>query len=463
MVDARDYAQKKMNQFSNTEEQNSCIDEKLLIYRLINVDDEKIWNRLQECQITEDTFEDIRNKYIFHEVKSMHDEGILIDIRSVICRLDKIAYFKNNGGSTAYLKSLNNDHMRIYNETGVWGDTIFKNIQKRYFARIISELGDYLKNNSDKKESDDLVIYGYNVFNKISDIKNKQKSQDITSTDLYVRTGEEIREKQKNPDKKKEDIIPTGYKAIDDDYLSGGLYKGELCIIGARPGVGKTALALSIAENVMLNDDIKAPILFYSLEMRKHEIGKRLVSSLASIDGGAIRKAELTGEDWDMLTNTFTTKILPHDKNNRYIHIRDVPDMTPSDIKNHASEFQKEHGLSLIVIDYLGFMELPGNNSRYDQITKMVHQVKMIALTLNVPIILLAQLNREIASRKNSRPMLSDLKESGRIEEEANIVIFIHREDDDNFRREIVVAKNREGCLGSFFLTFNGQYSRFED
>ena len=256
--------------------------------------------------------------------------------------------------------------------------------------------------------------------------------------------------------------LDTGY--TDLNKKTAGLQNGDLIVVAARPSMGKTTFAMNICENVSLCQD-KA-VLIFSLEMPKEQLMMRMYASLGRIDQTNIRTGLMTDEDWTRLTGT--TGILS-ERNN--IFIDDESGLTPQTVRARARRLHRETGgLAMIMVDYLQLMRVPEHSSnRTLEIAEISRALKSLAKELNIPVVALSQLNRSLESRADKRPINSDLRESGSIEQDADLIIFIYRDEVYNERSEdkgiaeIILGKQRNGPIGTLRLTFNGQWSRFDN
>ncbi len=255
--------------------------------------------------------------------------------------------------------------------------------------------------------------------------------------------------------------VPTGYRDLDD--MTSGLQQSDLVIIAGRPSMGKTILAMNIAEHVAIKS--RAPVLVFSLEMPGEAIVMRLLSSLCRIDQLRIRTGKLMDEDWPRITSTVSML------SEAPLFIDDAPALSPAEMRARARRVAKEQGqLGLIVVDYLQLMQVPGNNeNRTAEISEISRSLKSLAKELKVPVIALSQLNRGLEQRADKRPIMSDLRESGAIEQDADLIAFIYRDEvynensPDKGTAEIIIAKQRNGPIGKLRLTFMGQYTCFEN
>ncbi|MBA2654600.1 MAG: replicative DNA helicase [Gammaproteobacteria bacterium] len=255
--------------------------------------------------------------------------------------------------------------------------------------------------------------------------------------------------------------IPTGF--ADFDEMTSGLQKGDLIIIAGRPSMGKTAFAMNIAENAAIKN--QSPVLVFSLEMPGEQLVLRMMSSLGRIDQHRVRNGKLHDEDWPRITSAVSVL------SDAPMYIDDTPALSPSEVRARARRLVREKGsIGLIVIDYLQLMSVPGyKENRTNEISEISRSLKALAKELHVPVIALSQLNRSLEQRQDRRPVMSDLRESGAIEQDADLIAFIYRDEvynedsPDKGKAEIIISKQRNGPIGKVHLTFLGQYTVFEN
>lgn len=254
--------------------------------------------------------------------------------------------------------------------------------------------------------------------------------------------------------------IPTGYAEFDK--MTAGLQGGDLIIVAGRPSMGKTTLAINIAENAAIG--ARVPTAIFSMEMPSEQLAFRMISSLGRVDQTHLRTGNFPDEDWDRI-NTAVQLMT-----DAPIYIDDSPALSPTEVRARARRLKREHGLGLIVLDYLQLMQVHGNTeNRATEISEISRSLKALAKELSVPIIALSQLNRSVEQRTDKRPVMSDLRESGAIEQDADLIIFIYREEvynQDTPRKgiaDISIAKQRNGPIGDFPLTFVGRFTKFEN
>ena len=255
--------------------------------------------------------------------------------------------------------------------------------------------------------------------------------------------------------------LSTGFTDLDNK--TSGLQKADLIIVAGRPSMGKTSLAMNIAENVAMSE--KKAVAMFSMEMPAEQLVLRILSSLGRVDQSKVRTGRLGEDDWPRLTSTMNLL------NEVQLYIDDTPALTPTELRSRARRLMREHELGLIVIDYLQLMQVPGNReNRTNEISEISRSLKALAKELNVPIIALSQLNRSLEQRTDKRPVMSDLRESGAIEQDADLILFIYRDEvyhkdkpDNEGMAEVIIGKQRNGPIGTVMLTFLGQFTRFEN
>ena len=269
---------------------------------------------------------------------------------------------------------------------------------------------------------------------------------------------DKIDEWHNNPNKLRG--LATGF--TDFDTKTGGLRGGDLVIIAGRPSMGKTTLAVNIAEYAAINPDSKASVAIFSMEMPSEQLVTRMLSSIGHVPLNSIRTGRISDDDWVRITSA--TSQLSEAK----IFIDESAGLTPTELRARARRIKREHGLDLVVVDYLQLMQVPGTKeNRATEIAEISRGLKALAKELSVPVIALSQLNRAVEQRNEKKPVMSDLRESGSIEQDSDMILLIYRDEvyDKNSTKkgmaEIDLAKHRNGETGTFLLTFQGQYTRF--
>jgi replicative DNA helicase len=262
--------------------------------------------------------------------------------------------------------------------------------------------------------------------------------------------------------------IPSGFPALDK--ITGGWQDSDLVVLAARPAMGKTAFALSMAKNIAVDQQI--PVALFSLEMSNVQLVNRLLMNVCEIRGNILKSGNLTVQEWHQFDNRAGQLL------GKPIYIDDTPSLSVFGLRTKARRLVREHGVKVLMIDYLQLMNASGmkHNSRQEEVSTISRSLKGLAKELNIPILALSQLNRGVENRGtgDKRPQLSDLRESGAIEQDADTVLFIHRPEyykiyqdeaghDLRGKAEIIIAKHRNGAVGNILLTFRGEYARFEN
>jgi replicative DNA helicase len=254
--------------------------------------------------------------------------------------------------------------------------------------------------------------------------------------------------------------VSTGFTEMDK--MTSGLQPGELIIIAGRPSMGKSSLAINIAENAAIGKQIPAGI--FSMEMSAEQLSFRMLSSIGRISQTRLRNGKLHDEDWPRVDSAVSMM------SNAPIFIDDGGSLTPTEVRSRARRLKREHGLGLIVVDYLQLMQVSGTTeNRATEISEISRSLKALAKELQVPVIALSQLNRSVEQRNDKKPVMSDLRESGALEQDADLIVFIYREEvyeKDTPRKgiaDIIIGKQRNGPIGEFQLTFLGEFTKFEN
>jgi len=254
--------------------------------------------------------------------------------------------------------------------------------------------------------------------------------------------------------------LSTGFTALDD--MTAGLQRGDLIIVAGRPSMGKTTLAVNIAENAAIG--AKVPVAIFSMEMSSEQLSFRMIGSIGRVNQSNLRRGKFNDEDWNRINSAVAMMSAAP------VFIDDTPSLTPTEVRARARRLKREHGLGLIVLDYLQLMQVSGTKeNRATEISEISRNLKALAKELDVPVIALSQLNRSVEQRTDKRPVMSDLRESGAIEQDADLICFIYREevyDQDTARKgiaDIIIAKQRNGPVGEVHLTFLGEYTKFEN
>ncbi len=258
---------------------------------------------------------------------------------------------------------------------------------------------------------------------------------------------------------------PTGYFELDD--LTCGLQPAELIIIAGRPSMGKTALGLNIAEHIALDEDPPRPVLFFSLEMSSQQVAQRILCSRARVDAQRLRRGQHTGEELQKLMQ------VADEMRGRPLFVDDTSALSVLELRARARMMHRKHQLRAIFVDYLQLMHAPGSESRQQEVAEISRGLKALAKELHLPVVAMAQLNRKPEDRSSSRPRMSDLRESGAIEQDADLIALLHRDSyykigedpdaEDDSSAELIIAKQRNGPVGTVKLHFNRRWTRFDN
>ncbi|MCD7777115.1 MAG: replicative DNA helicase [Clostridiales bacterium] len=392
---------------------------------------------------------------VFTAIQELFNAGETVDIITVKNRLEEKGLLEQVGG-VEYLITLN--------------DIVGTSVNCKKYCEIVSDkalLRRLIKASAEISEEcyegrDNVDNIMQNAEKRIFDIVTDRRSEDfIPIRELISESISTIEE----AGKKNSRItgIPTGY--LDFDYITAGLQNSDLILIAARPSMGKTAFALNIAQYVSVKKNI--PTAIFSLEMSAGQLVNRFISSEARVDANRLKTGKLENDDWMKVLDAVG------EISQAPIYIDDTS-ITPMEIRAKCRKLKLEQGLGLIVIDYLQLMSMGQNVRRNDstqaEVAMISKSLKQIAKELDVPLIALSQLSRANESRKDKRPMLSDLRDSGAIEQDADIVCFLFRQEyyePENMevkgKAEVIIAKHRNGSVGSIFLKWLGMFTRFEN
>ena len=404
-------------------------------------------------QISVQDFYDQRHARIYEAILSLYEKRSPIDVLTLADQLKGTGFLDMVGGP-AYLTELTNyvptaSHVEQYAEIVA---------QKALRRRLITASSDMAELSLD--ESKELKELIEEAESRLFEVSQQHVKQTVVSIEeILTESFERLDDLHK--DKKKIRGIPTGYKDIDETLA--GLQRSDLIILAARPSMGKTAFVLNLAHNVAV--DSKEPVLIFSLEMSKEQLVDRLLSMQSGVDAWALRTGNLTDQDFEKLAEAMG--VLSESP----IYIDDTPGITVSDLRTKARREAHIRKPGLIIVDYLQLMSggsrFGGEGNRVQEISEISRGLKGVARELNVPVIALSQLSRSVENRSPQIPQLSDLRESGSIEQDADIVAFIYREDyynPDTERKnltDILIKKHRNGALRNIELYFDRDKQRF--
>jgi len=413
------------------------------------------WDKVADV-INEDDFYRRDHRLIFRAISTLANEGQPCDAVTLSEWLDQQNELANAGG-LSYLGSLANNTPTAAN-IKAYADIVRERSVVRNLINVANEISSNAYNPEGRNSRELLELAEQRVF-EIADKGARGLSGYKGIKQLLTKAVDTI-DKLFQLDSPITGVA-TGFKDFDEQ--TAGLQKADLVIVAGRPSMGKTTFAMNIVENAAIK--LKLPVAVFSMEMPGEQLAMRMMSSLGHIDQHKIRTGKLGDEDWPRLTSA--VGILSEAK----IFIDDTPALSPNDLRARARRIAREHGLSLIVIDYLQLMQTSGSarENRATEISEISRNLKALAKELSVPVVALSQLNRSLEQRPNKRPVMSDLRESGAIEQDADLIVFIYRDEvynsdsPDKGTAEIIVGKQRNGPIGTTRLTFLGQYTRFEN
>lgn len=390
------------------------------------------------------------NRKVFEAAEELFLSGVPVDVVTIKSKLEEKQIFEQIGGlpfiiaiSTAVGSSVNIRHYAHIVE------------EKSILRRLIKTAGEVSQISYEAKESVNEIVE--KAEKGIFDIIQNRRTGEFSSVrDITVTAFEKIEEIYRN--KGKVTGIATGF--LDFDAKTAGLQKSDLILLAARPSMGKTAFALNIVQNVAIRENI--PTAVFSLEMSKEQLVNRMLCSEAMLDAQKLRTGEMEEKDWTVLIEAMGPV------SQAPIYIDDTSGISPMDVRSKCRRLKLEKGLGLIVIDYLQLMSGNSrNDSRQQEISEISRSLKAIAREMDVPVIALSQLSRACEQRADHRPMLSDLRESGSIEQDADIVAFLYRdeyyfpESEKKNQAELIIAKQRNGPTGTINLTWLKQCTKF--
>lgn len=406
-----------------------------------------------ELLAAEDFYKTAHQK-IFTAITDLFDKGEPIDLVTLANTLDESGHLEDIGGAT-YLARL--------------VDAVPLAVNAQHYAKIVHDkaaLRKLIANANaiakrcfkDEGDVDDVIDFAETSIFEISEKKSQQSFYPLSK--LILKNIETLEEKQGN--RSLVTGVPMGFTLLDN--LTSGLQNSDLIILAARPSMGKTALALNVARNAAVEANV--PVAVFSLEMSKEQLSLRMLCAEARLDSSRLRGGFFSMEDWHRLTDS--AGVLSESP----IYIDDTPNLTAMEIRAKARRLKMDKNIGLVIIDYLQLMQGRGTAERRDlEISEISRALKALAKELNLPVLALSQLNRMLEQRNDKRPRLSDLRESGALEQDADVVAFIYRDeiyntDENNPKRgtaDIILAKQRNGPVGNVTLAFLSSYTRFEN
>ena len=411
------------------------------------------WDEIAGLLNAED-FYNTGHQMILKTIQRLIEGGQVADILTVSSNIAAMGMTERTGG-TAYIAGLTDSVVSTATAKAYAGIVKGKSIERQIISestKIIEAVYDSAETSKVKLEEAQKTILNLSLNNDKQTLQN--------SLSIVKKTFADIEERNKRGGSL---IIGHTTGLRDLDSILSGLNPGDLIIIAARPGMGKTALALNIAVNVAFS---QSPVVIFSLEMPADSLMTRIFAGRAKIDSRQIRRGQLFGGHWEKLAKVAS------EIGNIPLFIDDKPDITIQEIRAKCRKLKKDHGLGLVVVDYLQLMKVTGKyDNREQQVAEISRTLKIIAREIECPVIGLSQLNRQVDSRPDRHPMLSDLRESGAIEQDADVIAFIYRDEvynksEDNPEKgiaEIDIAKHRNGAPGRIKTIFDAKTQTFRD
>lgn len=419
--------------------------------------DSQCWDVINE-RVQERDFYTRAHQLIFAQMLNLQAQNSPIDVVTLAEALERQGQLENVGGF-AYLAELANNTPGVAN-IRAYTDIVRERAIIREMIAVANEIADAGFDPQGRKSDDLLDLAESRVF-KIAESRSNKEAGPRRIDQILDATIERIEMLfQQNNDGVTG--INTGYQ--DLNKKTSGLQRSDLIILAARPSMGKTTLAMNICENAAMLQD--KPVLVFSLEMPAEQIIMRTLASLARVDQTRIRTGQLEDEDWARISSAIGILL-----EKRNIWIDDSSGLTPTEVRSRARRLHREQGgLGLIMLDYLQLMRVPGiRDNRTLEIAEISRSLKALAKELQVPVMALSQLNRSLEQRGDKRPINSDLRESGAIEQDADLIMFIYRDEvyhensDMKGIAEVIIGKQRNGPIGTVRLVFNGHWSRFDN
>lgn len=417
--------------------------------------DNQVWDKIS-TKLCEADFYRTEHRILFRSVVALAKKDQPFDVVTLLDALKSVNELDDAGGE-AYLFELANNTPSVAN-VSAYADIVREKSVQRQLIAVATEIADSAYNPEGREVPELLDMAESRVFAIGEQTGGDGGPESIKS--VLVRAVEKIDALYHNGDS----ITGLATGLSDLDEMTSGLQPSDLVIVAGRPSMGKTTLVMNMAEHAAIKSG--KPVLVFSMEMPSDSLAMRMMSSLGRIDQHKIRTGKLDDDDWPRVTSAV------HMLSEAPLFIDDTPALSPSEMRARARRLAKEHGsVGLIVVDYLQLMKIPGFNAenRTAEISEISRSLKSLAKELQAPVIALSQLNRSLEQRADKRPVMSDLRESGAIEQDADLICFIYRDEvynedsPDKGTAEIIIAKQRNGPIGKVRVAFIGKYTRFED
>lgn len=410
--------------------------------------------------LKENDFYATRHKYIFRAIEKLAQENSPYDAVLVNDWLLKQNLIDAVGGEE-YLMQLMADSPSSFYNLETYATKIKEFATLRNMIKISTEILQNAYDTKGRSVSEILDLAETNIFSIAEQHNNNKKDSGPKSISTVTA---EVITKLDELSKLEGSLTGLSTGFIELDNKTYGMQSGDLIIVAARPSMGKTTFAMNLVESVLFNCNL--PALVFSMEMPADSIAMRLISSYGKVHQGHLRSGKLDGDEWSKVTGTILQL------QEKHLYIDDSSALPPTELRARARRIAKQHGgkLGCIMVDYLQLMKVPGmGDNRVGEISEISRSLKALAKEMQCPVIALSQLNRSLENRPNKRPVMSDLRESGAIEQDADLIMFIYRDEVYNKESkeagtaEIIIGKQRNGPIGSVRLAFEGQYTRFSN
>lgn len=419
--------------------------------------DNERWDAVAEKVVAKD-FYSRPHRVIFESVQKLLEDNQPLDLITLSERLEQHEQLDSVGGF-AYLADLAKNTPSAAN-INAYADIVRERALVRNLIGVANEIADAGYDPQGRSSEDLLDMAESKVF-AIAEERTTENEGPQNVDSILEKTLERIEILYQTP---QDGVTGVSTGFTDLNKKTAGMQPSDLIIVAARPSMGKTTFAMNLCENASMDQD--KPVLIFSLEMPSEQLMMRMLASFSRVDQTKIRTGQLDDEDWARISSTMG--LLMQKKN---IYIDDSSGLTPTELRSRARRIARDAGgLSMIMVDYLQLMRVPGlQDNRTLEISEISRSLKALAKELNVPVIALSQLNRSLEQRADKRPINSDLRESGAIEQDADLIMFIYRDEVYNPEStlkgiaEIIIGKQRNGPIGSVRLTFQGQFSRFDN
>jgi replicative DNA helicase len=419
--------------------------------------DNTAWDRVGDILRPGDFYR-AEHRVIFEAITRLIDQARPADVVTVYEALQSLGQAEQSGGlpylNTLAMETPSAANIRRYGEI----------VRDRAVLRQLITVSDEIATtalNPEGRETRQILDEAESKIFHIGEEGSRGSNAILPFDQIIKKVVKQVDELARNPNPSDVTGVPSGF--IDLDQKTAGMHPGDLIIVAGRPSMGKTSFALNIGEHVAIDQGL--PIAVFSMEMGSEQLALRMLCSVGRIDAQRIRTGRLHEEDWDRMTHAVQRM------NGVQVHIDETPGLNPLELRSRARRLHRQSGgLGLIIVDYIQLMSgTSSNENRTTEISEITRSLKGLAKELGCPVIALSQLNRTVEQRTDKRPVMSDLRESGAIEQDADVILFIYRDEvyrpdsPDKGVAEIIIGKQRNGPIGTVRLTFLGQFTKFDN